>query len=219
MTNDCHAIACYSFVQTSICTYLQMFWALNSYVIVQFQSFDCFFHLTYCYWFSDYCCIVSFCNTFQPDWQCFLSSLWIYTPLPVVYEILFLPYIGFCTIGFHDVVMILFVQLFVHSSSNLPANRHASICNDHFLHCSFETGLFFVGKQYNLTEDASCRFCSDMMEGSILDYYQHILGECIITRELNDQLWVNLKEFWDKSKIQTENILPWFSTSEFYREC
>ncbi|PRP81112.1 hypothetical protein PROFUN_01946 [Planoprotostelium fungivorum] len=70
-------------------------------------------------------------------------------------------------------------------------------------------------KQYNLTEDDSCKFCSDIMDESILDSHQHVLGECILTRELNDQLWANLKQFWDKSKIQTENILPWFSTSDY----
>ncbi|PRP73322.1 hypothetical protein PROFUN_16829 [Planoprotostelium fungivorum] len=64
-------------------------------------------------------------------------------------------------------------------------------------------------------EDDRCKFCSDIMEGSIIDSHQHVLGECILTRELNDQLWANLKQFWDKSKIQTENILPWFSTSDY----
>ncbi|PRP83179.1 hypothetical protein PROFUN_09343 [Planoprotostelium fungivorum] len=34
-------------------------------------------------------------------------------------------------------------------------------------------------------------------------------------KRLNDQLWAHLKQFWDKSKIQTENILPWFSTSDY----
>ncbi|PRP73345.1 hypothetical protein PROFUN_16822, partial [Planoprotostelium fungivorum] len=52
-------------------------------------------------------------------------------------------------------------------------------------------------KQYNLTED-SCKFCSDIMEESIMDSHQHTLGECIFTRELNDQLWATLKRFWDK---------------------
>ncbi|PRP75774.1 hypothetical protein PROFUN_08768 [Planoprotostelium fungivorum] len=53
------------------------------------------------------------------------------------------------------------------------------------------------------------------MEESITDSHQHALGECIFTRELNDQLWATLKQFWDKSKIRTENILPWFSTSDY----
>ncbi|PRP74371.1 hypothetical protein PROFUN_16211, partial [Planoprotostelium fungivorum] len=117
-------------------------------------------------------------------------------------------------------------------------------------------------KQYNFTEDDSCKFCSDIMEESIMDSHQHALGECIFTRELNDQLWATLKQlgqdlgnnqnnpkayhqcipvstgidgnisntltkelndqlwatlkqFWDKSKIRTENILPWFSTSDY----
>ncbi|PRP76423.1 hypothetical protein PROFUN_12035, partial [Planoprotostelium fungivorum] len=65
-------------------------------------------------------------------------------------------------------------------------------------------------KQYNLTEDDSCKFCSDIMEESIMDSHQHALGECVFTRELNDQLWATLKQFWDKSKIRTENILPGF---------
>ncbi|PRP87835.1 6-pyruvoyl tetrahydrobiopterin synthase-like [Planoprotostelium fungivorum] len=54
-------------------------------------------------------------------------------------------------------------------------------------------------KQYNLTEDDSCKFCSDTMEESIMDSHQHALGECIFTRELNDQLWATLKQFWDKN--------------------
>ncbi|PRP73995.1 hypothetical protein PROFUN_16348 [Planoprotostelium fungivorum] len=70
-------------------------------------------------------------------------------------------------------------------------------------------------KQYNLTEDDSCKFCSDIMEESIMDSHQHALGECIFTRELNDQLWATLKHFRDKSNIRTENILPWFSTSDY----
>ncbi|PRP73893.1 hypothetical protein PROFUN_16498, partial [Planoprotostelium fungivorum] len=70
-------------------------------------------------------------------------------------------------------------------------------------------------KQYNLTEDDSCKFCSDIMEESITDSHQQALGECIFTREMNDQLWATLKQFWDKSKIRTENILPWFSTSDY----
>ncbi|PRP74820.1 hypothetical protein PROFUN_15912 [Planoprotostelium fungivorum] len=50
---------------------------------------------------------------------------------------------------------------------------------------------------------------------AIMDSHQHTLGECIFTRELNDQLWATLKQFWDKNKIRTENILPWFSTSDY----
>ncbi|PRP75255.1 hypothetical protein PROFUN_15817 [Planoprotostelium fungivorum] len=46
-----------------------------------------------------------------------------------------------------------------------------------------------------------------------MDSHQHALGECIFTRQLNDQLWATLKQFWDKSKIRTENI--WFSTSDY----
>ncbi|PRP79927.1 hypothetical protein PROFUN_05903, partial [Planoprotostelium fungivorum] len=42
-------------------------------------------------------------------------------------------------------------------------------------------------------------------------------GRMYFSRELNDQLWVTLKQFWDKSKIRTENILPWFSTSDYYQ--
>ncbi|PRP89347.1 hypothetical protein PROFUN_02221 [Planoprotostelium fungivorum] len=41
------------------------------------------------------------------------------------------------------------------------------------------------------------------------------MNQCIFTRELNDQLWATPKQFWDKSKIRTENILPWFSTSDY----
>lgn len=70
-------------------------------------------------------------------------------------------------------------------------------------------------KRYNLTEDDRCKFCSDIMEERILDSHQHVLGECILTRELNGQLWANLKQFWNKNKIRSENILPWFSTSDY----
>ncbi|PRP73806.1 hypothetical protein PROFUN_16439 [Planoprotostelium fungivorum] len=61
-------------------------------------------------------------------------------------------------------------------------------------------------KQYNLTEDDSCKFCSDIMEESIMDSHQHTLGECIFTRELNDQLWTTLKQFWDKICISSSRF-------------
>ncbi|PRP79019.1 hypothetical protein PROFUN_13261 [Planoprotostelium fungivorum] len=51
-------------------------------------------------------------------------------------------------------------------------------------------------KQYNLTER------SDIMEESILDSHQHVLGECILTREL----WANLKQFWDKTTSNIQKV-------------
>ncbi|PRP76558.1 hypothetical protein PROFUN_14736 [Planoprotostelium fungivorum] len=41
-----------------------------------------------------------------------------------------------------------------------------------------------------------------------MDSHQHVLGECIFTRELNDQLWATLKQFWDKNYDQYEWNLP-----------
>ncbi|PRP73979.1 hypothetical protein PROFUN_16449 [Planoprotostelium fungivorum] len=55
-------------------------------------------------------------------------------------------------------------------------------------------------KRYNLTE------CSDIMEENIMDS-QLTLGECIFTRELNDQLWATLKQFWDK-KMGNKGLIP-----------